>query len=161
MQSAKKYISKLKSQALPMWAFPHRHTTIWHKILSSALVTISTQYSSVFVWILHNRASRKCLPNRSYIITACLTVQGQQDTVQWCTIPLLQITKLKLPKHKGIATTICMVSMKNSWSTINWRQHKHDKHQLDATSRRLPEISPPPRTHISLKRFDFHNLEYL
>ena len=27
----------------PMCAFPHRHTTIWHKILSSALVTTSIQ----------------------------------------------------------------------------------------------------------------------
>ena len=44
MRSAKKYISMLKSWALPMWAFPHRHTTIWHKILSSALVTTSTLY---------------------------------------------------------------------------------------------------------------------
>ena len=43
MRSAKKYISELKSSALPIWAFPHRHTTIWHKILSSALVTTSTQ----------------------------------------------------------------------------------------------------------------------
>jgi len=43
--------------------------------------------------------------------------------------------------------------------TINHQleKHKHAKHQLDATSHRLPEISPPPRTHISLKRFDFHN----
>ena len=44
MRSAKKYISMLKSWALPMWAFPHRHTTIWHKILSSALLTTSTLY---------------------------------------------------------------------------------------------------------------------
>ena len=29
--------------------------------------------------------------------------------------------------------------------------------KLDATSHRLPEISPPPRTHISLKRIDLHN----
>ena len=45
MRSAKHiYISMLKSWVLPMWAFPHRHTTIWHKILPLALVTTSTLY---------------------------------------------------------------------------------------------------------------------
>ena len=76
--------------------------------------------------------------------------------------PMSNITKIgeaKHPKHKGIATTICAVPMKNSRESINWRKHKHDKHHLDATSHRLPRHSPPPRTHTSLKRIDIHNSE--
>ena len=39
-------------------------------------------------------------------------------------------------------------------------KYKYTKYQLDTTPHQLPEISPPPRTYISLKRLNFHNLEY-
>ena len=68
-----------------------------------------------------------------------------------------RVLKLKLSKHKGIATTICIVSKKIRAKPSIRKKYKYAKYRLNATSYQLP----PPKTHISLKRFNFHNLEYL
>ena len=81
---------------------------------------------SLFVQILDSRAGRECLPARGYITKACLNVQGQRDTIEWCktSVILQRSGKTESPTTQG-----------NSYNHLHGTHEKLTiNHQLEKTS---------------------------